>query len=454
LISVLVVTSGAACSSSGSAPLADASKELETTDAGEVDGGDGYQGSLGPGLPGSLYPFPKGDSGAEAGKWDALPAPPQVVDEDGGILASPVLVAVFFANEDQATLPTLETFYKGLGGSPMWKAGEEYGVGPAHATIVVLPEAAPATIDDTTDSAGDPTELVTWLLSEVAANALPAPTAGTTYLINYPAGTKVTANGVQCSEFDGYHSDLQNASGTETLSYAVIPHCTDMGSSYLDTFTTTVSHEAIEAATDPYPDYAPAWSQADDAHLFFDEANTGSEIADMCENDPEADQEFAGFPFKVQRVWSNKAALAGHDPCVPEIPGRVFVNAVPELPDTGTYEYYKQNVTVSSVAIPVGGTRTTYVDLYSDGKTPDWDVIVVDYNYFYSGDPAQALLDITMPVTSGNDGDKLPVTITVKAAGNPNANMQLPNTELFVVYSSQGNSVTAPAHMWYGLVTN
>ncbi len=398
---------------------------------------------------------PSTDGGApagNAGKWTKLPPPPELVNSDGGVLTSPVVIAIFFQNDDQTLLPTLEQFYTDLGASTYWAVASEYGVGPATAMNIVIPEDAPATIDDSFGSSGGNTALETWLLGEISSNVLPGTSANTTYMINYPSTTTVTANGMGCVDFDGYHTDLTDAANN-LISYGVVPRCTDPGSTTEVTFTSTVSHEVMEAATDPWPDYSPGWAQVDNAHLFFDEANEGTEVADMCENDPEAYYQFPGLPFTVQRVWSNKSVLAGHDPCVPEIPNTVFFNAVPELPDTGLYNYYGTNVTVSSVHIPVGGTGTVYIDLYSDGTTPDWDVTVLDGNYFNTGDQSQALLTVDQPVTTGNNGTRLAVNLTVKSAGS-NANGEVPNTELFAIVSSQGTSETAPAHYWYGIVTN
>jgi hypothetical protein len=424
------------------------------------DGGEGFDGS-------AFYPdgtAQGGDTGTrvttgdaavrfDAGKYTSLPPPPQVANAGGGVLASPEIVAIFFDNDDPALLPSLEQFYMGIGSSTYWTVAAEYGVGPATATIVVLPDAAPATIDDTSDAAGDNTALENWLLGEINANPSPLPawTPNTTYMINYPNGTTVTSDGTQCVDFDGYHSDFQNAAMSVTYSYGVIPRCTDPMSTVTKTFTSTVSHELIEAATDPYPDYSAAWSQADIPHLFWDEANDGSEIADMCENDPEAYQVEGSFPFTVQRIWSNKAVLAGHDPCVPAITAPFF-NAAPELPDTGLFAYDIGTVNVSSAHIPVGGTGTVYLDVYSDGAMADWDVQVWDYNDFY--EEGSALLTINTPITTANDGARIPVSITVNAAGNATTNGQVDDTELFVVVSSQGTSQTAPAHFWYGIVTN
>jgi hypothetical protein len=449
-IPLLTVAALVGCGSHGSAAPADAGKDSFAFHV-EPDGGSGVNPDA----------TTHGDGGAppvsvEAGAWDALPPFPQVENADGGVLASPQIVAIFFSNEDQTLLPTLEQFYMGIGSTSYWQAVSEYGVGPATAKIVVLSEAAPATIDDTSDAAGDNTALENWLLGEINANPSPLPawTPNTEYMINYPATTTVTSDGMQCVAFDGYHSDFQNADQTVTYNYGVIPRCTDPGSTLLVTFSSTVSHELIESATDPYPDYSPAWSQADTPHLFWDEANTGSEIGDMCQDDLEAYYQFSDFPFTVQRFWSNKSVLAGHDPCVPEIPDVTYVIAIPELPDTGLFAYEVGTVTVDSVHIPVGETRTIYVDLYSDGAIPAWDVQGYDYAYFYSGVASDALLTVDMPITTGNRGERLPVTITVKTAGNANTNQQVDNTELFVIESSQGLSATAPQHYWYGIVTN
>lgn len=57
-----------------------------------------------------------------------------------------------------------------------------------------------------------------------------------------------------------------------------------------------------------------------------------------------------------------------------------------------------------------------------------------------------------MPVTTGQNGDKLPVTITVKAEGNQNTNGQVDGTELFVVEVQQGSGDDAVTHFWFGLV--
>jgi hypothetical protein len=66
-------------------------------------------------------------------------------------------------------------------------------------------------------------------------------------------------------------------------------------------------------------------------------------------------------PFLVTRAWSNRAALAGGDPCVPRS-GNPFFTAVPWLPDTVDFFGTDQ----PGIQVPLGGTRVVDVDLYAD----------------------------------------------------------------------------------------
>jgi hypothetical protein len=383
-----------------------------------------------------------------------FPTPPQVANSMGGVLKNPKIVAIFFPNDDPATVTNYEKFYADLGASAWWQALSEYGIGAPTVMDVMLTTAAPATIDDTSNSSGSNTALETWLLSEITSGALPATSGDTEYVINYPASTTVTEAGTLCADgTGGYHADMTDNSNN-LIAYAVVPRCpAAQGFTVDQNFTTSASHEVIEAATDPWPDYQPGWAQADNAHLFWDEANSGSEIGDMCENDPEAYYQFSDLPFMVQRFWSNAAAKAGHDPCVPALPGETFFAAVPELPTTDSFPYYGNTVQTDAIKIPVGQSAMVTVDLYSDKPTAGWTVQVYDWLTFFNGEPpSSALLTIDPPSASGNNGDRIPFKITVTSAGNENTNGEITDTELFVVQVQQGSGSNATQHFWFGLV--
>ena len=103
------------------------------------------------------------------------------------------------------------------------------------------------------------------------------------------------------------------------------------------------------------------------------------EIGDMCSRFPSSYIVPAGYPYAVQRLWSNSAALAGHDPCQPVPPSEaVYFNAAPVLPDLVTILSGSSRVTTSGVQIPVGETRTIEIDLFADGPVGEWNVGAAD----------------------------------------------------------------------------
>jgi hypothetical protein len=394
------------------------------------------------------------------------------------VLPTATVVPIFFNNDTDpnASIAQMSAFYTGIGAQQLWTQLSEYGVGPpAPVTPITLNESAPANIDDSLQSS----PLEQWLLGEIDAGTVPANIQGsTTYVINYPLGTTITTGCVggdpascqpSCQAFGGYHADMQLAPN-QNASYIVIPRCPAIpGLTELQTLTLSASHELVEAATDPYPNYDPAWLNVDAAHVYYDEANQGSEIADMCENDPESpisSGASSSFPFVVQRFWSNAAAAAGHDPCVPKFASEIFFNSVPVLPNTASFAYNglaSNSVigagpyTVSSLSIPVGHTGTLSVQLYSDqvDASAPWTVTPLDYNQaFGTGNPA--FLSFSPASLTGKNGDTLNFTVNVlssPASGASGPNSVL-NTELFILESKQGSGSNALIHLTYGVISN
>jgi len=276
---------------------------------------------------------------------------------------------------------------------------------------------------------------------------VPAPDSNTVYAINYPAGVTVTQDGTSsCVDFGGYHSDMQLPDGTD-VAYTVVTRCpTDQYYTDIQYFTQTESHELVEATTDPYPDYAPAWSQVDNAFLEWDGADGGSEVADMCENDPQAVWVFHDSPYMVQRFWSNAAAEGGHDPCVPGLPDEIYFNAMPVMTDTVSYtDPGVTTVDLPGVSVGVGASKTVALDLYSDGPTSaPWTVSVQDYNQYFNGTAPD--LSFALNQTTGQNGTRLELTITPLTAGPG-------NTDIFFVLSTQGVGSSAVSHYSMGIVS-
>jgi hypothetical protein len=374
------------------------------------------------------------------------PEPPQVITGEGPVLAAPKIVPIYFSNDSDPNKSQIQDFEAKVGSTSYWSVAAEYGVGPATALPVVeLAETATGTLDDNAIQA--------WLAGKLNANdpAFPPADPNTVYAIHYPSVVTITqpdplagGNITSCTDFGGYHNEttLDANHGGMPVAYAVLPRCQSFGPLFgIDAATGAEAHELMEAATDPFPQTNPGWVETDEAHLYWDLAVGGGEIGDMCAQDPEAFTKFAELPYTVQRIWSNKAALQGHDPCVPALPGEVYFNSAPEMNDTITLSIEGQTISLTGVKIPVGQSKTINLDLFSDGPTSGpWDVEVHDLNELEGQPPT---LGFNLPNNSGSNGDKLPVTITAKKQGQF-------GISVFFVISRQGNN----AHFWVGDVGN
>jgi hypothetical protein len=120
-------------------------------------------------------------------------------------------------------------------------------------------------------------------------SAVPQPTANSLYFVYLPPGVTISLDGAaSCSNFCGYHSDINGS-----IFYAVMPYpdcagCTG-AATVTDALTSTSSHELCEAITDPVP--GQGW---------YDDQN--GEIGDIC-----AWKTKRLGAFTVQLEWSNKA---------------------------------------------------------------------------------------------------------------------------------------------------
>jgi hypothetical protein len=147
--------------------------------------------------------------------------------------------------------------------------------------------------------------------------------------------------------------------------------------------------------------------------------------------------QFSYLNYTVQRTWSNKAVKAGHDPCQPELPGEVYFNAAPVLPDMAQVNIQGQTVTIRSVKIPVGSSKTIPVELWSEAPTGPWTVS--------ANDLSGGALTLSLDKSTGQNGDVLNLTIKVNQAGQG-------GLEAFIVKSIQTGQ---PQHGdWFAAVTN
>lgn len=378
------------------------------------------------GAPSDTYPAPH-------------PALPQVVSGGGPILTAPRVVPIFYPGYTHKA-EVLDYLSK-IGDTPYWSANvSEYGVGKLTAgdPIELTGETAPTSLSDD--------DIKAFLVSRLDGThtEFGTPDPQTIYTLFYPSTTTITLGGgfggqnESCQSFGGYH-DAVSIGGTYTA-YAVIPECKNFGGlTGVNVLSSTSSHEWIEAATDPHPTNDPAFGQVDDDHLAWTFFLGGGETGDMCAQDATSFYQPDGFPYFVQRSWSNAAAAAGKDPCVPGLTGEPYFNSAPVLNDALVLSGGGQTVKTKGIKLAVGETKTVEVDLFSEAKTSGpWTVSARELSFGSKG-----TLDVSLDRKSGVNGQKMYMTVTATAKSPYGAS-------LFVITSKLGSRESR----WVGFVGN
>jgi hypothetical protein len=289
------------------------------------------------------------------------PAPPSAPSRPDGrrltklsgpVLANPVVVPIFWGDDpDRAGV---EAMLAQLPGSSYWKLLAEYGVGD----VKVQPSVTVAPISSASFSLNDVEATLAPFLADADGTQI--------YALMIPKATSVTNTDGSpfCNSGYGYHESAMK--GAVEYSYAVSAHCDPTVAG----FTVTVTHELIEAATDPLPLTKPAWAGTDPGHVGF-----RGEIGDLCD--------FGGslrgmgapmFGTKVERVFSNTKAAKGGDPCLPDI-GLPYFDAAPIPSDDVTVsDFVLGSTTGRGVKVPVGKSKKIPLVLYADRDVPEWTV--------------------------------------------------------------------------------
>jgi hypothetical protein len=359
---------------------------------------------------------------------------PQVINLNGNgpVLTAPRVQPIAYTDDPE--LADMEAFLHQLTTTTYWAgATSQYGVGP----LTVLP---------TINLAGAPAATTTdqTLQQTLGANiggsspAWGAADASTIYLFLIPPGEIISLpDAVGCTDFDGYHS--QATVGSTTVAYAVGCSCPGYDgpdTTAVEERTVAVSHELVEASTDPFPYSDAAYAQEDNADIVWTVV-TGGEVADMCEFNQDSNVVPPGGTFMVQRTWSNAAAAAGQNPCVPVVTSTPYFNTHAVLPDTVSVVFTNPpptpNTVVSTpgVTIPIGTSQTIDVDLYSEAATSGpWKVTAFDYNALVNRGAAR--LSFSFDSDTGQNGDTLHLTITASSVD------PMLGVEPFLLFSTLG----------------
>jgi len=383
------------------------------------------------------------DHGSPSGTYPAFtPDVGQITYNGGHVMKHPVIVAITWDGDPSQAI--FDAYADAIGGTAYWSATTlEYGVSAAtsgasnHAHISTT---APASLQDS--------DLQGLVKNNAGITAgWPAATEDTIYAFFLPPGLSLlepsfTTGQLQdsCAQhLGGYHDQL--TVGSVTSSYAVVPSCNFGKGNTPEQWTTqSMSHELIEAVTDPQPQGAQSGYTGFDADHFawdyFQELQ--SEVGDACEFYRASffeDKETTPAPFDawVQRTWSNEAIKAAHDPCVPAASSAPYFSVTPLALETVSYSVPATLTGLPSATMgktrgilaPSGKSATFAVGFYSDGPTGGpWTISVTAGNPAISASASfisfynPSKLTASVDRTTGQNGEKAYVTVNVTESGS------------------------------------
>lgn len=408
VLGISVASAFAACggstTSSPAAPAADAGTTV-------AEGGSGGGDDAAPDAAAEAAPPPL-DHGTPSSTYPAFKVDlPQLNKNDGMIFDAPVVVSVTWETDPNAA--QIDAFTDQIGTSDYWKAiVSEYGIGVAtsggHVHIPVdATHPLPTTMSD-----DEVSQLIDDSANAPTTSGWPAPTPQTIYMVYAHPDIAMTSGGVDaCTVYAGFHDQTNS-----NYAFALSLPCTAHHGTFAD-LTVTGSHELGEAATDPSPG---------GGYIGFDTANVAwsmfqhgaTENGDACEYYNDAnDTEKAPFAFVVQRLWSNAAAAAGKNPCVPATPGPFF-GVTPTALEDVSYTGRQGAIMTKGINIPVGTTKTFPVGFFSEAALTGPMTAVVHEAFTPNANGATAPhLTVSIDKTTGLNGEIAYVSVTVNKAG-------------------------------------
>jgi hypothetical protein len=368
-----------------------------------------------------------GGGSTRDGGWviaDHPPLPTLTNVTMGPVLHTPTVHYVFYGSYPYEA--QLETFAQHMTDAGYWyTTTHEYGVGGlGYAGMHEIDAGlAPATLSQAALNAQ-----VTMLLDSGTLG--PVDPQGI-YTFVFPATTTLTMPNVvlpiltiaSCTAFGGYHDNAPihlDDGGVQQIAYAAIPTC--MGAT-VDGLTAVISHEWVEAATDPVlagVNGVFTFQGGPQASYFMVDAdhtiwavNGGAEAGDLCETEgTSAYITPMDVGNQVQRTWSNLSAMAGHDPCVPTLPGPYFNSAPVLTDDVQVMTLSLGTINTKGIKIPAMTSAMVDVKLFSDATTNNMRWTVQADDVFQQLGLGQTLT-FAWDKTDGMNGDTLHLTITV-----------------------------------------
>lgn len=156
-----------------------------------------------------------------------------------------------------------------------------------------------------------------------------------------------------------WHSATELADGA-AVPYVVLPDCSGGDArATRDRRTAALSHAVVQAVTNPT---FAAVAGTDGPHAVAEVLAEGAEVGALCTQALHGSADWAVRPerlgYAVARVWSNAAARAGDNPCVPAPEATSFVRADVALPHRLQARLAGGARTVASVGVRLAPGQT------------------------------------------------------------------------------------------------
>jgi hypothetical protein len=228
------------------------------------------------------------------------------------------------------------------------------------------------------------------------------------FVLYYPSSTTITFGTLKsCTDFGGAHFGV-TLTGGAVANYVVLPRCTPTGTlTQLDELTATATAMITSSATNPIQTQSGSmqgYAGFDQAHAAFN--FVASEVGTACQTEKPVTPMDLGVA--ISRTWSNAAAAAYHEPCLPAPDTQPFFTAAAVLPDDVTMP---MGGTIRGVKVPKGGSAKISLELLSDAPTSaPWTV---------QANSPEAGYSFTVAPASGSNGDVMELTITDTGASAP-----------------------------------
>jgi len=330
IATAVIVVASAACSSDSTPDVAADAGTDAVVDVNAADANDG-----GIEQDPNVYPA------------DHQPIPLLRNAGNGPVITNPKLVTITFVGD--AKRDAYRAFGDTILGTPWWTTimngfGVQPGSGGGYA------ELAP-TWTGTGRVTISGSDIDAFLQRGITDGTIPRPVKDVLYAFYFPKNVTVqNGSSGSCQQFLAYHTSTTvlvpdadagvsdagadagegGAPPTGTpveVPYAVIPVCdTGDATATFEQTTVAASHEFAEAATDPFPNSGQGGYllDTDDSWLppFYPPGSI-IENGDACFELPA----WTEGNYKVQRSWTNAAAMVGDQPCQPVPQGRVYFAA-------------------------------------------------------------------------------------------------------------------------------